>query len=227
MYISSPLTLGLLGFAGTSNALMTKSSGTYESLAHARYHLVDTYNSKNIFNDFNFFDGADPTHGFVSYQNKSSASRRGLISTANGQAYMGVDHTTVNPPFPGRASVRLESKKAYNHGLFITDIAHMPGSICGDWPAWWLFGPNWPNNGEIDIIEEINRQGTNIMTLHTSPGCSIDTAGSQNGTILQSSDCNFKNANNGCGATTSTENAYGDSFNRNGGGVYAMQCAKK
>jgi len=35
----------------------------------------------------------------------------------------------------GRASVRLESKKKYTHGLFIADLFHMPNSVCGVWPA--------------------------------------------------------------------------------------------
>jgi len=35
----------------------------------------------------------------------------------------------------GRNSVRLVSKKSWTHGLFIADIAHMPGGVCGTWPS--------------------------------------------------------------------------------------------
>jgi hypothetical protein len=31
--------------------------------------------------------------------------------------------------------VRIVSKKNWTHGLFIADIEHMPGGICGTWPA--------------------------------------------------------------------------------------------
>lgn len=48
------------------------------------------------------------------------------------------------------------SNKGYNKGLIIGDFAHMPGSDCGIWPAFWLVGPNWPSGGEIDIIEGVN-----------------------------------------------------------------------
>jgi beta-glucanase (GH16 family) len=55
--------------------------------------------------------------------------------------------------------VRLTSKNSYTHGLVILDLAHMPGGVCGTWPAFWMVGPNWPNSGEIDIIEGVNSQG--------------------------------------------------------------------
>jgi hypothetical protein len=106
-----------------------------KNYATAAYRLVDNYNSGNFFNSFDFYSGSDPTHGYVNYQSQGNAQSRGLINNNNGQVYMGVDHTTVNPGSPGRASVRVSSKKAYNHGLFIADIQHMPGNACGVWPA--------------------------------------------------------------------------------------------
>lgn len=50
---------------------------------------------------------------------------------------MGVDYSTYIYPnmTQGRASIRIESKKTYTHALIISDIAHMPGGICGTWPA--------------------------------------------------------------------------------------------
>jgi hypothetical protein len=222
-FFSSILPLALLALqAPAVQAATTNLTGTYHRYAAASYGLVDTYNSNNFFSAFSFYTGGDPTHGFVNYQSQSSAQNQGLISTDNGQVYMGVDHTTYNPA-GGRNSVRVSSNKAYTHGLFIADISHMPGSVCGVWPAFWLFGSNWPYQGEIDVIEGVNAAGTDQITLHTSSGCSINTAGSQGGTQLQNSNCNADSANTGCSATTTTGNAYGDAFNNNGGGVYAMQ----
>jgi len=220
------LSLSLLGYLGTASALATNLTGTYSEYAEASYNLVDSYTSSNFFSTFSFFTGSDPTHGFVSYQSQAAASLKGLANITNGQIYLGVDHTTVNPS-PGRASVRLSSTKAYNHGVFIADIAHMPGSICGVWPAFWLFGPNWPNSGEIDVIEGVNVAGTDTITLHTAAGCTINTAGSKAGTTLQNSNCNAANGNTGCGVSTNTANTYGNAFNSNGGGVYAMQWETK
>jgi len=215
--------LSFLGYLSIANALAKNLTGTFHINAAATYYQVDSYTASNFFSSFNFYTGSDPTHGYVNYQSQSSASSMGLINTNNNRIYMGVDSTTYNPSSPGRASVRVSSNKAYTHGLFIADIAHMPGSICGVWPAFWLFGPNWPNNGEIDVIEGVNLAGTDTITLHTAPGCYINTAGSRSGTVLQDSNCNSNNGNNGCGVTTTTPNAYGNGFNNIGGGVYAMQ----
>lgn len=124
-------------------------------------------------------------------------------------------------PSNGRASVRVESKKSWNHGLFIADIHHMPASACGIWPAYWLFGPDWPGSGEIDIIEGVSQQSTNAITLHTASGCLVETSGSQYGTNLNDPNCNKNNGNEGCSASTNAP--YGDAFNAVGGGVYAMQ----
>ena len=118
------LSLSLLGYITTTAALATSLTGTYAQYAAATYRLVDTYNSGNFFSSFNFFTGTDPTSGFVNYQSQSAAQSQGLINTNNGQVYLGVDHTTLNPPSPGRASVRVTSNKGYTHGLFIADIAH-------------------------------------------------------------------------------------------------------
>eukprot|EP00957_Ditylum_brightwellii_P057737 4377618-Ditylum_brightwellii.AAC.1 len=52
-----------------------------------------------------------------------------------------------------RDSIRLEGKRRFDRGLFVIDLHHMPAG-CGVWPAFWLTDEtNWPNNGEIDIVE--------------------------------------------------------------------------
>lgn len=117
----------------SANPVQNSQQATYLQYASAAYSLVDSYTSSNFFSSFNFFTDPDPTHGFVSYQGQGDAQNAGLYNTNNGQIYMGVDSTTYNPVAPGRKSVRLTSNKAYTHGLFIADIAHMPGSACGVW----------------------------------------------------------------------------------------------
>jgi hypothetical protein len=88
-----------------------------------------------------------------------------------------------------------------------------------------MFGPNWPNNGEIDIIEGVNAQTTNQIDLHTGPGCNVNNDNSLPGTNTLQTNCNQDGGGTGCGASTSNTNAFGAGFNAVGGGVYAMQWA--
>lgn len=81
------------------------------------YTLVQTYDSSNFFNEFNFFSGTDPTNGFVDYVQQDTAQTTDLINYQNNQVYLGVDHTTYNPA-GGRASVRLSSNQAFSKTNF-------------------------------------------------------------------------------------------------------------
>ena len=149
---------------------------------------------------------------------------------------MGVDSTNVASG-RGRKSVRLTSKATYNHGLIVLDLEHMPGKACGVWPAFWTVGPDWPSGGEIDIIEGVNNQAHNSVTLHTGPGCSLDSRTSPNkratnaaaifsGSVVTSNcDVNAAGqaANVGCSITTADSSNYGDGLNAGKGGVYATE----
>ena len=112
----------------------------------------------------------------------NSAYSSGLIRDEDGSIYMGVDHT--NPAPTGRHSVRIESKRRFMQGLFVLDMSHMPGSICGIWPAFWTLGDNWPNNGEIDVIEGVHGNMQNHMALHTAQGCVMNRQSPMEGTPL-------------------------------------------
>jgi hypothetical protein len=161
--------------------LATVLSLSAPSNAHDRpqpgaYKLTDDLSYKNFFSSFDFFSGPDPTQGFVQFQNLTSAIDHGLVGYLEDtqSVFMGVDYS--NKDAKGRASVRLESKKAWNHGLLIADIHHMPHSECGVWPALWLLSANetWPLGGEIDLLEGVNDYQSNSVTLHTSKGCVVD-----------------------------------------------------
>lgn len=194
----------------------------FQSTVHAQYSLDIAYDTSNFFDTWDFFNADDPTHGFVEYVDAQTANDQGLAGFVDGKIFMGVDHETKYPA-NGRRSVRLTSQKAFTHGLFIADFEHMPGSIPGAWPAFWMFGPDWPNSGEIDIIEGVNTQTTNIVTLHTGPGCSISNEGSLQSSKLKQEDCNANRGYEGCGQSTVDNQNYGDGFNDIRGGVYATE----
>jgi hypothetical protein len=185
----------------------------------AQYTLSNRYDSSNFFSTFIFFNEDDPTHGFVEYVDAATAKSQGLVRFVDNAIYMGVDYKTQNPQ-NGRKSVRVYSQQSFTHGLFIADIAHMPGSIPGVWPAFWMPGPDWPTSGEIDIVEGVNTQTHNRIYLHTGPGCVVTNEGSDQSTFLLGEDCG---APEGCGQITSESQNYGDGFNNIKGGVYATE----
>lgn len=202
-----------------STLLAASASALLAGVAHADYILHDDYEPSNFLDQFNFFSGPDPTHGFVNYQARDAAFAAGMAGPSNSKGvYLGVDSVTMNPA-GGRKSIRIESIKTYNGGLFIADIAHMPSNKCGTWPAFWLFGPDWPMSGEIDIIEGVNAQTKNSVTLHTNTGCTMSNVNSIKSTYFVGSNCGGQD---GCGQVGADNQAYGDAFNAVGGGIYAM-----
>lgn len=193
------------------------------------YFLDTSYAGEALLSGFNWFDGVDPSHGFVDYQSRQNAEQMGLysIDDSSGVVRIGVDSTHQYSLLDrGRPSIRIESKETYEHGLFIADFLHMPPSNCGLWPAFWTYGDNWPYDGEIDIIEGVNTAHTNIISAHTSDGCTQDESinGLYSGHQL-STQCAVGTDNIGCGFNPSPEDvsSYGDGFNAAHGGVYAME----
>lgn len=94
-------------------------------VAGAAYTLTDNYNQANFFDSFEFFSEADPTKGFVQYQDRVNAASKGLAGFHQDMIYVGSDHKTANPA-NGRASTRLNSKKSYTQMLLVADVVHMP-----------------------------------------------------------------------------------------------------
>ncbi|KAJ5773780.1 MLG1 [Penicillium paradoxum] len=192
-------------------------------VAAASYSLVENWQGEHFLDYFNFHVGTDPTNGFVNYLDKHSAESAGLVKvTDSGSVYLGVDHVTkLNPNGKkGRDSVRIGSKKYYDKSLVIADLAHMPGSVCGTWPAFWSVGRNWPGDGEIDIIEGVNLQDYNEIVMHTAGTCSLtdtDMTG-----VVNATGCGTDLGTVGC-VIEGHKGSYGTSFNEQKGGVYALE----
>lgn len=87
----------------------------------------------DFFGGFDFFTSPDPTKGFVKYVDEATARSSNLINgSSESVVQWGVD--TQNKTPNGRPSVRIHSKKRYDSGLIVLDVAHMPFG-CGTWPA--------------------------------------------------------------------------------------------
>jgi len=196
------------------------------------YVLKQNYSGTNFFSGFDFFTANDPTHGFVNYVDQNTATQKGYIQMQGGAWYIGPDtKTIVSKNARGRDAVRITSKTSYQTGMFIIDLLHMPTG-CGTWPAYWLVGPGWPNNGEIDIIEGVNVHTIDATTLHTSNGCDMKGQDASKFSGTWSKDKSGNNATN-CWVNAPGENnnqgcgiqggSYGAPFNAGKGGVYVLE----
>lgn len=67
-------------------------------------------------------------------------------------------------------AIQSRSKYSFQYGRVEARIKTLPHS--GNFPAFWLMPQNqpdgWPNNGEIDIMEQINVQNTAHQNIHTN-----------------------------------------------------------
>lgn len=236
---SSIYCLGLAGLSASAPLTTTDITTRATGEGGRGYAINATFTSKNFFDEFSFFNAPDPTNGHVTYQSRPAASEQALAgmlpSLPHEPIYLGVEHKAVAPN--GRASVRVQSKQTWKKGLFILDIVHMPTG-CGTWPAAWLVadGPQWPVGGEIDVLEGVNDQSGNKMTLHTTSGCSVSNSSSASGREggkklfsgdLETADCDVnasgQSKNAGCQISNSDPASFGTAFNKAGGGVYAVE----
>lgn len=163
------------------------------------------------------------TNTLRSYVDQPTAAQLNLTSASVSSAILRVD-TTDTDSSTGRRSVRIESKAQYDRGLFIFDIIHTPHQ-CSVWPALWLTNRwNWPQDGEIDVMEAANTaESGNQVTLHTTNGCTMKGVKRNQSGESQGENCfNGTRLNEGCGVQGSPS-TFGVEFNENDGGVYVLE----
>jgi hypothetical protein len=113
------------------------------------YKLVDKFAGESFFDGWDFWDKPDPTHGQINYLSRSDAMNKNLTFVQpDGTVVLAVDDYTWLNEGEQRNSIRIQSKKSYNGGLFILD-AWSKSYILLLWPinskyhnsnASWMFG---------------------------------------------------------------------------------------
>ncbi|KAK3690967.1 hypothetical protein LTR37_018920 [Vermiconidia calcicola] len=213
------------------------------AIAAATYKQISDYKYPSFFDGFDYFNGDDPTGGFIFYQDRVAAKEQALTGwvyyegSKDNNAWIGVD--SKGDASSGRNSIRLISKEKYQVGtLTVIDVRHIPTGPAL-WPAVWYLAPpedaEWPYGGEMDIMEWVNNNTENHMTLHTGPGCVVDQTPSKYAGELINEDCSYGEngilGSNGCsipapekyapnGRTLATA---GPEFNKQGGGIYVHE----
>ncbi|KAH9965273.1 glycoside hydrolase family 16 protein [Russula dissimulans] len=195
-------------------------------------YLLIHYSPNTFLRHWTYFTASDPTNGQVNYLSKADAVSRGLAYVQpDGTVVLAVDSKNDLSLGEARDSIRIVSKNSYGNSLVIADFAAMPYG-CSVWPAFWTVGDNWPNGGEIDIVEGINNNQQNRYTLHTGSGTdcvipsraptSSDGRPAFTADVLRT-DCRSSQKNDaGCSLSDPDSNSYGQGFISAGGGVFAL-----
>lgn len=98
---------------------------------------------------------------------------------------------------------------------------------CSVWPGFFTQGAIWPQQGEIDIIENVNLATSNQYALHVGyspcnqPSTGVNQTGKPNG-LNCTVEPLLKINTAGCVVVESQPNSFGQGFANNNGGVYAM-----
>lgn len=194
-----------------------------------------------------------PSLGAVNWLNQSAATAGNLVGFSGaGNPIIRIDNST-NIPDDGVVTDQLKRNSvSHDHqtcrlriftmplptpqveistsdyfplgSVFVFDAVHVPFG-CSVWPAFWTRAVNWPNGGEIDVLESVNRATANQMTLHTNDGCiqesTVTQFGKQSGTNCSAGANGDPSV--GCTVVETRPNSFGEGFNDNGGGVWATQ----
>ncbi|ORY24459.1 family 16 hypothetical endo-1,3(4)-beta-glucanase from glycoside hydrolase [Naematelia encephala] len=195
---------------------------SFQTLA---WQLKYNWKGEDFFNAFGFDTFNDPTHGEVNYLDQGEAAAKQLAYAQGDTFFMRADaNNTVSAGARGRDSVRISSTETFSDVILILDLVHMPDG-CSTWPAFWTVGPDWPNGGEVDIIEGVNGVGSNLASLHTGQGCNMPSNGRQMSGTTSGTSCftDYGSGNEGCSVTTGQSGTFGSSFNGNGGGWWAYE----
>ncbi|EPT03012.1 hypothetical protein FOMPIDRAFT_1028995 [Fomitopsis schrenkii] len=188
----------------------------------ANYTIKDHFVGED-FLQWTFFDSQDPTGGLVQYLDAEQAIADGLATVdCDNTTTLAVDANQTVSVGGNRNSVRISSPETYSSGLFIADFAAMPFG-CGIWPAYWTVGTttDWPDSGEIDIIEGVNLNTENQITLHSGPGCTLNSTANTTAHLVSTECTSSAGADAGCAYAQQDPRSFGAGFNKAGGGVFA------
>eukprot|EP00915_Cephaloidophora_sp_WS-2016_P005296 GHVH01007009.1.p1 GENE.GHVH01007009.1~~GHVH01007009.1.p1 ORF type:complete len:610 (-),score=64.80 GHVH01007009.1:62-1891(-) len=218
----------------TTTTSTTRTLGAIRPAQPGEYGVINDFRGQDFLDQsqFTWETFNDPTRGYVDYISLTEARQRGMVEvTGNNRTILRSDSTMVGSG-RGRKSIRLSSRRTWEEGLIIWRIYHMPAG-CGNWPALWTVGPNWPNNGEIDVVEGANQQITNNVALHTGPSCSMfgSTLPFEGDWIryykdnTEVRDCYARATpeNYGCAIDSSTPNSFGPDLNAINGGWFVLE----
>ncbi|GAA5975888.1 hypothetical protein JCM11641_002829 [Rhodosporidiobolus odoratus] len=232
-------TVASSGFSSSTSISPTRSATP--PAHHAKLKRV--YKGHSFFEGFQFQIITDLSEGSVSYVDEAYAYKHKLAEvTRHGSVIRTVDRWSELQPNISRDLVRLESNEVYVAGhLMFFDSKHMPIG-CGTWYVYpgvrtssqSILMPlsnlgrrqfALPDLGDSTLSKVPTTGGTIRMALHTTEGCTRNASVPQTGNSTApwaSDNCYAYSSSYGCQTMDWDPRSYGESFNKAGGGVFAM-----
>ncbi|GAA6024997.1 hypothetical protein JCM10207_002108 [Rhodosporidiobolus poonsookiae] len=240
--------LPLLALAASTLLPLALATHSHQKPAHKRSHGIKRASGYSLRHDFSgerFFDAfnfasrpplpfptsSDTTRsngGIANFVDAATAAKEHLIEVKDD----GTAHIRVHPKVNGDGTidaVKITTKEQYGEGLYVWDVERMP-QVCGVWPAIWSTGDNWPENGEIDLVEYVSHQTKNSFSVHTASGCWAGSTGYSGKSMLDGENalnCDAEATTaQGCGFRSHSLNTAGIGANPSRGGLYALEWAR-
>ncbi|KAK0211278.1 glycoside hydrolase family 16 protein [Desarmillaria ectypa] len=212
--------------ASTSTSSSSGNVGTSYTTSNEGWKLQKALKGQDLIDFFHYDIAAADNDGVANYVNGSS---EGLVYVDGDENVIIAIDTAETVAL--RNSVRMVSDITFNPGyLFLFDIKEIPAA-CGTWPAVWFTGANWPDDGEIDVVEGVNYYTKNIVSIHSGDGCymsdwSLSSLVRASLIVEGDSNCNARVSETGCGCSLDSTASFGLPFNEADGGVYGLEFTK-
>ncbi|KAJ3528322.1 hypothetical protein NM688_g8014 [Phlebia brevispora] len=96
------------------------------------YSISDTYIGQDFLNSWTHEAIQDPTNGRVNYVDQATALAENLTYANGDTLVLRADYWTMNPPDPGRSSVRIRSNNVYSTHVVVSVTFLVLGSSLAD-----------------------------------------------------------------------------------------------
>ncbi len=128
-----------------------------------------------------WFGSGNSSNATTMLSSNVSVGANGLALQLNGPQSGGLVSSDPEDGQPGHTGFQIAPTPT--KPVFVEFRATVPGSTSGsvaNWPALWLVGQTWPQDGEIDVMEGLG--GTAAYHIHYGSGSGTAQGGSANST---------------------------------------------
>lgn len=220
------ITVVILAILGVFSGDDVSASSTQTPFPKDKWTEIIDYNFNtdgekaldSFFQDFQN-ETEDLNHGNVVYVDSGTSETQGLVTIVNNQMRLklgarsdtGCVQSTEGTKFPNMCIDSVKFKSRFD--LLPTKMVILHAEQIPEnqplWPAFWMTTSDprtqWPNGGEIDIVETVADVVGNASTLHSGVNCQVKDPARGPAAISEHSNCNQPSgtlaAGTGCGVT--------------------------